>query len=112
MVAALAVLPVAIVEQIFFGGWADMSTEVLNWLIWAAFMLAGIGVVSFITANIAAFFVESDQELDPANRLRILEQCQERLGISLEQIRPLFGPRLLGEPDPLPTPLKCGALPV
>ena len=65
-------------------------------------------MVSFITANIAAFFVESDQELDPADRLRILEQGQERLGISLEQIQPLFGPRLLGELDPLPTPLKCG----
>ena len=69
-------------------------------------------MVSFITANIAAFFVESDQELDPADRLRILEQGQERLGISLEQIQPLFGPRLLGELDPLLTPLKCGALPV
>ena len=50
----------------------------------AVFMLAGIGVVSFITANIAAFFVESDQELDPADRLRILEQGQERLGIFVE----------------------------
>ena len=33
MVAALAVLPVAIVEQIAGGGWTDISTEILNWLI-------------------------------------------------------------------------------
>ena len=41
-------------------------------------MLAGIGVVSFITANIAAYFVETDQEADLNDRLKSLEQRQER----------------------------------
>ncbi len=50
-------------------------------------MLAGIGVVSFITANIAAFFVESDQESDLADRLKSLEQRQERMEASLGQIQ-------------------------
>ena len=69
-------------------GYGDVSPVTMGGRITAAvFMLAGIGVVSFITANIAAFFVESDQELDPADRLRILEQGQERLGISLKQIQ-------------------------
>ena len=45
-------------------------------------MLAGIGVVSFITANIAAYFVESDQESDVVDRLRSLEQRQERIEAS------------------------------
>ena len=49
--------------------------------------LAGIGVVSFITANIAAFFLESDQESELANRLKALEQRQERKAASLEQIQ-------------------------
>ena len=69
-------------------GYGDVSPVTMGGRVTAAvFMLAGIGVVSFITANIAAFFVESDQELDPADRLRILEQGQERLGISLKQIQ-------------------------
>ncbi len=50
-------------------------------------MLAGIGVVSFITANIAAYFVESDQESDVVDRLRSLEQRQERIEASLGQIK-------------------------
>ena len=50
-------------------------------------MLAGIGVVSFITANIAAYFVETDQETDLVDRLRSLEQRQERIEASLEQIQ-------------------------
>lgn len=50
-------------------------------------MLAGIGVVSFITANIAAYFVESDQESDIIDRLWSLEQRQERIEASLGQIQ-------------------------
>ena len=50
-------------------------------------MLTGIGVASFITANIAAFFVESDQESDLTHRLRSLERRQKRKETSLEQIR-------------------------
>ena len=50
-------------------------------------MLARIGVVSFITANIAAYFVETDQESDLVDRLRSLEQRQERIETSLEQIQ-------------------------
>ena len=48
-----------------------------------ALMLAGIGVVSFITANIAAYFVVSDQESDLVNRLWSLEQRQERIEASI-----------------------------
>lgn len=50
-------------------------------------MFAGIGVVSFITANIAAYFVETDQESDIVDRLRSLEERQERIEASLEQIQ-------------------------
>ena len=50
-------------------------------------MLAGIGVVSFITANIAAYFVETDQEADLNDRLKSLEQRQERIEDSLGQIQ-------------------------
>ena len=39
------------------------------------------------TANIAAYFVETDQESDIVDRLRSLEQRQERMENSLEQIR-------------------------
>lgn len=50
-------------------------------------MLAGIGVVSFITASVAAFFVESDQESDLADHLRSLEDRQGRMEDSLGQIK-------------------------
>ena len=69
-------------------GYGDFSPVTLGGRVTAVvLMLAGIGVVSFITANIAAFFVESDQESDLADRLRSLEQRQERIEASLEQVR-------------------------
>ena len=45
MVAALAVLPVAIVEQIAGGGWTDISTEILNWRGCANLWGAGVEVL-------------------------------------------------------------------
>ena len=60
-------------------------------------MLAGIGVVSFITANIAAYFVETDQESDIVDRLRSLEQRQERIEAALGQIQEHLNP---GTQDP------------
>ena len=60
-------------------------------------MFAGIGVVSFITANIAAYFVEADQESDIVERLRSLEQRQERIEASLGQIQKQLAP---GTKDP------------
>lgn len=56
-------------------------------------MFAGIGVVSFITANIAAYFVEADQESDIVARLRCLEQRQERMEAALGQIQKQLAPR-------------------
>ena len=50
-------------------------------------MFAGIGVVSFITANIAAYFVETDQESDLNDRLKSLEQRQERIEAALGHIQ-------------------------
>ena len=69
-------------------GYGDFSPVTMGGRVTAVvLMLAGIGVVSFITANIAAFFVESDQESDLANRLKSLEQRQERMEASLGQIQ-------------------------
>ena len=69
-------------------GYGDFSPVTTGGRVTAVvLMLAGIGVVSFITANIAAYFVESDQESDLVNRLRSLEQRQERIEASLGQIQ-------------------------
>lgn len=69
-------------------GYGDFSPVTTGGRVTAVvLMLAGIGVVSFITANIAAFFVESDQESDLTRRQRFLEQRQERIEASLEQIK-------------------------
>ena len=48
-------------------------------------MLAGIALFGVLTANIAAFFVEQDQERDPLiikvdEVLRRLDRLEERLG--------------------------------
>ena len=61
-------------------------------------MLAGIGVVSFITANIAAFFVESDQESELADH-RSLDERQKRMEDALVQIREQLTLRQAPEAD-------------
>lgn len=69
-------------------GYGDLSPVTTGGRITAVvLMLAGIGVVSFITANIAAYFVGTDQEPDIVDRLRSLEQRQERIEASLGQIQ-------------------------
>ena len=69
-------------------GYGDFSPVTTGGRVTAVvLMLAGIGVVSFITASVAAFFVESDQESDLANHLRSLEERQESIEASLEQIK-------------------------
>ncbi|MYB44187.1 MAG: two pore domain potassium channel family protein [Acidimicrobiia bacterium] len=42
-------------------------------------MVTSIGVVSFITANIAAFFIEEDEDDNPADEVRSLHQRLDRI---------------------------------
>lgn len=50
-------------------------------------MLSGFGVLSFITANVAAYFVESGHESDTAEQLHSIEHRQVRIEASLGEIR-------------------------
>ena len=54
MVAAIAVLPVVIVEQVAVSGWATLFAQILNWLIWAAFTVE-FAVVAFLTDDRLAY---------------------------------------------------------
>ncbi len=49
-------------------------------------MLGGIGMVAFITANVAAFFVEGDQESALTDEVRSLHERQDRMENTLERI--------------------------
>ena len=42
-------------------------------------MVTSIGVVSYITANIAAFFIEEDEETNVADEVRTLHQRLDRI---------------------------------
>ena len=42
-------------------------------------MVTSIGVVSLITANIAAFFIEEDEEVHLAEEVRSIDQRLDRL---------------------------------
>ena len=42
-------------------------------------MVTSIGVVSFITANIAAFFIEEDAEANIADEVRAIHQRLDRI---------------------------------
>ncbi|MCZ0939459.1 MAG: hypothetical protein OXJ55_12530 [Caldilineaceae bacterium] len=53
MVAALAVIPIVIIEQVTVGRW-ETPFKTLNWLIWATFTLE-FAVVTLLTDNRRAY---------------------------------------------------------
>ena len=61
-------------------GYGDLSPVTMGGRIaGVVLMLGSIGVVSFITANVAAFFVEGDQEPALADEVSALHQRQDRM---------------------------------
>ncbi len=61
-------------------GYGDLSPATAGGrAVAAVLMVTSIGVVSFITANIAAFFIEEDEETNLTEELRSLHQRLDRI---------------------------------
>ena len=74
-------------------GYGDLSPVTTGGRVAAVvLMVTSIGVVSFITANIAAFFIEEDEETTVADEVRSLHQ-------RLDRIEELLTDRKIQHPD-------------